>query len=325
MAKKSTFSVSDAVDVLKAGLKATEGADAPVAVLVLVDRDAPRDLAAAVRDALLPERANAEVRVGLLGAATDAARMADVCVVVCGGSPSLARAAAVRAAGRGMPVALVAESSVSLPATGDAGLPDELVSSVVAASGGVCRERLAAWLVDATDKHLAFAASFPFCRRSCVRKLVSACALQNAVVGAVDLVPGADMPVMTANQAKLALETAAAYGHGLGAARAGELAGVVAAGFAYRAVTRRLVDAAPGAGWLVKGAAGYAGTLATGAALRARFEAEASGVTPAGVLEEVAGRVRSAADAASALASKAEGLARRRTAAGGRGLAPLAG
>ena len=80
------------------------------------------------------------------------------------------------------------------------------------------------------------------------------------------------MPIMTANQAKLALDIAAVYGQDLSAWRVPELAAVVGGGFAYRAAARQLLGLIPGIGVAIKAGMGYAGTLTTGVALRARFE-----------------------------------------------------
>ena len=51
------------------------------------------------------------------------------------------------------------------------------------------------------------------------------------------------------------------------------MAGVVGAGFAYRALARTLLGLIPGVGWALRAGMGYAGTVATGNAIKARFEA----------------------------------------------------
>ena len=76
-----------------------------------------------------------------------------------------------------------------------------------------------------------------------------------------------------ARAAKLALDIAASYGKGLSAGRIPEVAGVVGAGFAYRALARTLLGLIPGAGWVLRAGLGFAGTVATGNAVKARFEA----------------------------------------------------
>lgn len=106
--------------------------------------------------------------------------------------------------------------------------------------------------------------------------------MENAAVGAVTLIPGSDMAIMTANQAKLALDIAVAYGRGLDPSRALELAGVVGAGFGYRALARAVSRLAPGLGWAFKGAMGYVGTVATARALQVRFDFEDGSLRPHG-------------------------------------------
>ncbi len=97
-------------------------------------------------------------------------------------------------------------------------------------------------------------------------------AAQNAGVGLVVVIPGADMPVMTANQAKMVLEIAAAYGQPLTAERIKELAAIVGGGFAWRAVARQIIGVVPALGWAVKAGIGYGGTVAMGTAAIEYFE-----------------------------------------------------
>jgi uncharacterized protein (DUF697 family) len=107
-------------------------------------------------------------------------------------------------------------------------------------------------------------------------------AVQNALVGTVAIVPGADMPLMTANQAKMIMQIAAAYGEPLTAARLRELAAVVGGGFALRTVARQLLTVVPVLGWAIKGGIGYAGTLAMGKLAIQYFE---DGADLTGVLQ----------------------------------------
>ena len=268
------ISLGDALDVLKAGRSAQDSLDAALILLVLVDESAPRDLVCAVRDALVAERTNAEVVVCALGAYATRQGAFDACIVLCGDAVELAGIAATTCARRGIPVALIAETSLAIP---NRSSDDELpITGIVAANADRATEKLARWLVRATDKHLAVGASFAFCRDQEVKRLTDECAFQCAAVGALGLVPGADLPVMCANQSKLALQIAAVYGHDLNLSRAGEIAGVVGAGFAWRAVARQAVGLVPGVGWIAKAAIGYAGTQAAAAGLRAKLDPNAA-------------------------------------------------
>lgn len=95
-----------------------------------------------------------------------------------------------------------------------------------------------------------------------IEATVKATAKQNALIATVAFIPGADMPVLTANQIKMILEIAAAYGVTLDWQRAKEILAVVATGYGFREIARQLLDFAPGPGWIVKGAVAYSGTLA---------------------------------------------------------------
>jgi uncharacterized protein (DUF697 family) len=164
-----------------------------------------------------------------------------------------------------------------------------LVAYLSAANERVAVDKLCEWLVGAcASKSIALAAGIPACRQNVVRSLVRSCALANVGVGVVDLLPGADLPVMAASQARLAFDVAAAYDRRLSASDFGLIAGgVVLAGLGYRSVSRSVSRALPPLAWAVRGGVAFAGTVATGAVARAC----ASGTTPQGVAEAAAGGI----------------------------------
>jgi uncharacterized protein (DUF697 family) len=125
------------------------------------------------------------------------------------------------------------------------------------------------------DRAAALAARLPSLRRPFADHVVITNAAQNAVIGAVVIIPGADMPAMTINQVRMVLKIAAAYGEELGLDRALEILSVVGTGFVFRALARQALDFVPGFGWALKGAVGFSGTVAIGQAAIAYFEAGA--------------------------------------------------
>lgn len=150
--------------------------------------------------------------------------------------------------------------------------PDAPIPIDAAAACALDR-RMGEWVVAACrEKRLALALSFPFVRKPLSLEAVSATSLQNAGIGLVLFIPGADMPLMTLNQAKMLLQIAAAYGEPMSAARVKELAAIVAGGFACRSVARQVAGAVPAIGWAVKAGVGYAGTKAMGLAAIEYFE-----------------------------------------------------
>ena len=200
-----------------------------------------------------------------------------------------------------------------------------------AAAAASLSERMGGWVVDAcNEKRLAFALAFPFVRKPLSMESVNATALQNAGVGLLVIIPGADMPVMTLNQAKMLLMIAAAYGEELNMERVKELAALVGGAFACRAVARQLVAFVPGLGWAVKAAIGYTGTLAMG---RAAIEYYEGGAGFAKLTDAVASArdkvvqaaAKRAAEKAQASGAKAVGAVRAKAAQAAGGVRSAAG
>ena len=134
-------------------------------------------------------------------------------------------------------------------------------------------EKLAPQIVRALDEEylVPVAKGYPPLRRAACERIIRKNARENAVIGLLPI-PGADMPVMTANQARMVLHLAAAYGEELTFQRARELLGVLAAGFGLRALTRQVVKVVPVGGWAAAAAIGYAGTVAMGRSTMLYFE-----------------------------------------------------
>lgn len=135
------------------------------------------------------------------------------------------------------------------------------------------REEIAQRIVDALDDDylIALGRGYPLLRRAVSEEIVRKNARQNAVIGALPI-PGADMPAITANQARMVLGLAAAHGEELSLERARELAGVLAAGLGFRTLARQVVKLVPVGGWAASAGIGYAGTLAVGRAAILYFE-----------------------------------------------------
>jgi uncharacterized protein (DUF697 family) len=121
------------------------------------------------------------------------------------------------------------------------------------------------------DYLVSLGRGYPVFRRAVCEKIIHRSARQNGVIGALPI-PGADMPVITANQGRMVLNIAAVYGEEISLQRARELLGVLAAGFGFRTLARQVLKLVPVAGWAASGAIGYAGTLAIGRAAVLYFE-----------------------------------------------------
>lgn len=166
---------------------------------------------------------------------------------------------------------------LSFPAAGIG--PQRVVG--IAPDGTTPADVLAEAVVAATgEMSVALAAKLPALRDEACRQVIRRVARQNAVVGALFIIPGADMPVMTINEARMVLRIAAAHGENVGVDRAVELMGVVGSGFGLRAVARQALSLLWGPGWAIKSSIAYGGTRAVGEAANAYFTGETR-VTPA--------------------------------------------
>jgi uncharacterized protein (DUF697 family) len=134
------------------------------------------------------------------------------------------------------------------------------------------RQVFAACATASGKSSVALARRYPAIRTAAAHKVISRTAGQNALIGLAFFVPGADMPAMTLNQAKMVLRIAAMYGQPIDRERALELVAMVALGFGLRGVGRRLVRSIPGMAIVMRVATAYLGTLAVGMGAVAYFE-----------------------------------------------------
>lgn len=151
----------------------------------------------------------------------------------------------------------------------------------------VLSDRMGQWIVSAAEgKDLAFAMAFPFVRRPLADDSITATSIQNAAVGFVPFIPGADMPIMTLNQIKMVLQIATAYGQPVDADRAKEILAVLGGAFISRHIVRTCTKFIPVAGWAFSGAMGFAATEAMGRAMVEYFEAGGDIVGIASVMQK---------------------------------------
>ena len=139
--------------------------------------------------------------------------------------------------------------------------------------------RVLAWLLGEAATPLA--ARLPVLRDAVCAHLVESFSRRNAITAAAVFVPGADLPLLTLNQARLVLRIASAYGVEIDGQRLPELLSVLGAGFGFRAIAREALDLVPVAGWALKGAVAYAGTRALGEAARRYFKRQQAGASRA--------------------------------------------
>lgn len=281
----------DIRDVLGSSAELREARTRPVKIAVLIDAHAPEELVAAVRESVRPQSSNAYIRVEpVITGAVEIGADADAVIAVAGDGRELEESVRISRLS-GVPTIVLGLGDSAAPIADRLGHP--LADTRVSRSTGQLMDELGVWLAGKLEpKRIALAAGFGFVRRAVAEESVKATAFQNAALGAAVFLPGADMPIMTANQVKMVLQIAAAYGEPLGAERIKELVAVLGGAFLFRGIARQVVGFVPGVGWALKGAIGYTGTLAMGYAAIRYFEAGGDPRDLAKELRGAAGRLR---------------------------------
>ena len=254
----------DIKDIMNSSSRLAEERERELRIAVFVDVEASDELVDAVQEALRPQTSGARIHVEAVapGEALVVDAGADAVVAISGPGDTL-KPSIAGSREKFVPTVVLAVGEHSDVVSRRLGHP--ILDTVTDSRPEDVVSKLGTWLGDRVNgKRLALAANFAFVRRAVAEESVKATSFQNGIIGAVLIIPGADMPVMTANQAKMVLQIAAAYGVTLGADRIKELAAVVGGGFAFRAIARQFLDFIPGIGWAIKGAVGYSGTLAMG-------------------------------------------------------------
>ena len=270
----TTSLMNQASEIVKASRESEERRTDHVLVLILVDTTSPRSLVLPVRDAFDPRLPSGDVRVFAAGnrAAWERLPLPDVCVAIVGSRGAGIADEVSMLAQVGVPVAIVVESVLDAPRLSLGPDAAKLVSVVAGTNPEVVSDRLAEWLVGATNKSTAFAANFAFCRRVKTRELVRSFAMDNAMGGQTGKPGQIDLPLMLYNQTRLALDIAAVNGEPLAVRRIPEVLMAAGAGFGSRMMANTMGGQLPIIGPLFKAGFDFLGTQATGMALQRRHE-----------------------------------------------------
>ncbi len=131
---------------------------------------------------------------------------------------------------------------------------------------------------------IAYAAKFPFLRPPISNRVVNATAIENAGVGAIKIIPGADMPLMTLNQARMLLELAAIYDYDVNADRIVEIVALVLSAFGFKSLSKYVHKATPIPSFVIDAVFGFGGTMLLGRVAKEYF---ASGLAPEGLVDKI--------------------------------------
>lgn len=272
----------DIPELFSAALDIEQAKKTPVSVNILIDETASPSFQSFVRAGFNTESPNARVMVSYFPTQTpDPSLNCDVVVIAAGENKDLVDiAAAFKAEGR--PTLIVTMDAEGLEEIAkEANKPLDARDVVSAKVGqpldedikGELADQIGSWVAKyAEDKKLAFSLAYPFVRKPIAKASVNLTAAENAGVGLIAFSPAADMPIMTANQAKMILQIAAAYGQPLSKDRVKEIGAVIGGALLFRGISRQVAGLIPAIGPVIKAGMGYAGTVVVGNAAIDYFE-----------------------------------------------------
>lgn len=301
--------------------------DLPVYVDLVFDPTASERLVDCVIDAFASPEPSAFIETAVLGMSVPKLALpADLCVIV-GGDSLLLGDVASAARAKGIPAVVVIERGATFfaddsgaaqalvdltlekneaptvagtsvaPTIGKAIAVEDIIDVDLSRSPARPLEELGSWIVThAPAKRISMAADFEFLRHPLAVEVVSRAAVQNGAIGLVPFIPGADMPLITLNQAKMAVQIAAVYGHELDMGRAKEVAAIVLGAFGCRGLARKLVSFVPLMGWAIKPGVAVSGTLAMGYAAITYYEGGDLSADAPEALESIFVKLGDAAD-----------------------------
>lgn len=146
------------------------------------------------------------------------------------------------------------------------------------------KSKISKWIYDLSlNSEVFYAAKFPFLRNICAYGIINSCTLENAGIGVLKILPGADMPLMTLNQVRMLLSLAAIYGYHVNEDRILEIVTIVASAFGMRKVSSILKNISKIPAFVVDGSMGLSATYALGIVAKEYF---ASGFAVDGLVEK---------------------------------------
>lgn len=268
------------LEILNEGRKYLAERDANIAVALLIDPRAEDALISVANQVLTPHLSSAHLRVDVLGTGDQIHRTRfkkySFVGLVVSDNPQhseiddLIRERVLAIKESQVPIALIAQQGNATQIAARYGV--SVLDVVIATDLENLDQKLGEWAVDQLkEEKIAVSANYPFMREEIAKSYIKATSIQNAIVGGILFIPGADMPVMTLNQMKMIMQIAVVYDSKLDAQRLKELAFVLGGAFLSRTIARQLVGLVPGFGFAIKAAIGYSATYAMGFAALSYF------------------------------------------------------
>ncbi len=124
----------------------------------------------------------------------------------------------------------------------------------------------------AKDFEIVLARKMPVFKEAVADRLVKRTAAENSVIGVAVFIPGADTPILTANQIRMVMKLALVHDQDIDFERIKEIIATLGSALVFRTVARTACGYVPVLGWAIKGGIAYGGTIALGKAVDRYFE-----------------------------------------------------
>lgn len=134
------------------------------------------------------------------------------------------------------------------------------------------------------DVQVAYAAKLPFLRNPISKHIINATSLENAGVGALRIVPGIDIALLTLNQARMLLQLAAIYGYEIGSARILEIVVLALSSIGLRYISRNIKEKSSVPNFIIDAGFGLLATQVVGCVAKEYFSRK---LAPESILEKV--------------------------------------
>lgn len=259
-----------------------------ISITLLIDNSANEKLSAHIRNLFLTSNPNARVTINYFDDEYTYSNTSDDCAFIVAGTSVCSPKLAKDILAHDIPVFTITDSLNSLfEASRKAGVEASKedcaeLRDFTDKSISKLNDRIGAWICAVLpSKETAFARTFNFVAHGVAKDCIAITTAQNAALGALPIVPGADFAILSANQIKMLIQIASAYGHDIDKDMLKEIGAVLVCGFGFKKVAKSMKKFVPVLGPFIGAGVAGGGTYALGCAILEYFDAggDIDGVT----------------------------------------------
>lgn len=254
-------------------------ANITISITLLIDNEADEKLSAHVRNLFLTSNPNAKVSINYFDDGYKYGGVDD-CVFIVAGTSAYAGRLADEILTSGIPVFTITHNKFEFMTACQNNHIEISSSDCAELSLFTSKEttklndHIGGWICAVLpNKETAFARTFNFVAHGVARDCVMLTTAQNAAIGALPIIPGADFAILTANQVKMLIQIAGCYGHDISKDMIKEIGAILVCAFGFKRFAGGLKKFIPVLGPVIGGGVAGGGTYALGVAIIEYFDA----------------------------------------------------